>query len=62
MSYPIDLEEVSHAVLIAELDRRQHLYDAGKCPYCSQPVTTHACKFKDRIKNLYNPKLPHEKV
>lgn len=48
MGYPSDIEDADYDVLISEIQRRNMLTKNNLCAYCSQDLSKHTCKYKDR--------------
>jgi len=48
MGYPVDLDDLSEAQLIKELNRRYDLREKGLCDYCERPVSTVVCRYAER--------------
>lgn len=45
MSYPKEIDDATSNELRAELDRRHLALQQGLCPYCSQSIHKHTCKY-----------------
>lgn len=54
MTHSIDLDDYSTGRLQEEIARRTEAMQAGKCPYCRQPMTTHTCKYKDNVTKYHS--------
>jgi len=48
MSYPRDLDEITEAELLGELERRRDLRSQGRCDYCGVVHAGPTCRFPER--------------